>query len=142
MKKQKYLFRAKYIDSDQWVYGGGVWKFDHACLLLGDDHNGEIIIKSVKEKTVGQFIGMKDARGEDLFEGDILRPEPLAAIYKQNSIIEKQSMAFVFRGLKPFANGRVEFSIDTITNPQMKKVPDMVKIGNSVDNPELLKELP
>jgi hypothetical protein len=70
--KPKYFFRAKYIDSNQWVYGGGVWNFPRACLMIGEDHHGEIVIKPVKKETVGQSTGIKDICGALIFEGDVL----------------------------------------------------------------------
>lgn len=67
-------FRAKRLDNGEWIYGD---------LIRPHVHNGaEWMIyppdkplyagKPVDGETVGQFIGIQDAKGNDIYEGDIV----------------------------------------------------------------------
>lgn len=127
MKRQKYLFRAKYIDSNEWVYGGGVWQFERACAMICEDHHGEIVIKPVQPETVGMFSGLKDNCRHKIFEGDIVQG-PLGSIFEVIfsdgcfSLIDHKSNPVK---IQPFKNDKCQFEI----------------IGNTTENPYLLEAI-
>ena len=70
-------FRGKRIDNGEWVYGG--YSFcekdnTHWITVMGLDHISHIgWHQEVVPETVGQFIGIKDRSGTDIFEGDIVQ---------------------------------------------------------------------
>lgn len=137
------LFRGKRSDNGEWISGRNIIKFADGSVYMMEqgeqvrfinhetgnvycmfsNSDSPIFIKIIPE-TVGQFTGMIDKHGNNIFEGDIVRNEKDIRIQKNYEVryLEKYSK-FVL------CNRRVRFSF--LAGHEV--------IGNVFDNPELLE---
>ena len=128
--KREIKFRGKDLRG-QWQYGDLIHN-DETDLLIRQG----CINSFIENETIGQFTGLKDKNGKEIYEGDImqynslLRPEKY---YRYVIAWNPIDMAFGCAGLAhafldcPDIGGGAQITDSTI-------------IGNIHDNPELLTE--
>lgn len=117
-------FRGKSVLNDEWIYGDLVHRINSPKTISPVQINGI----GVKEDTVGQFTGLLDKNGKEIYEGDILfmGNDGYENIYNKVGI---KDGCFGYIGeysgeLLPFCNYNVTEEI----------------VGNIYDNPDLIKE--
>lgn len=115
-------FRAKSLD--------GIWEYGDLNLRCNHPHIHNLIGAKIyiDQDTVGQFTGLYDKNGKEIYEGDIVKTDVSIVRHKKN----KKYRNFAIRYDAPrFWNG-----YDTLLMSEWR----MEVIGNIYDNPELLKE--
>lgn len=115
-------FRAQDIASNKWLFGDIRHHKNDVCIFEQGGNKGE----QVKPETVGQFTGLTDRNGTEIYEGDIL-------LYNGNRrIVEWKYGTF---GLSMHENGFPFQAFYELPVP----IVDSTVMGNVFDNPELKK---
>jgi uncharacterized phage protein (TIGR01671 family) len=129
-KMREIKFRGYRVYSGEWVYGdlihakGNLYVVEKDYFEVDGHHlscNSDTPV-FVDEKTIGQFIGLKDKNGKEIYEGDNLFDEYDEEYY----VAEFENGVFVATG-------------DGFTVDLFEVVKGCSVIGNIHDNKELLK---
>ena len=126
------MFRGKRVDNGKWVYGD---------LLHVSANNPRIIPRDmwlltdfmdqtkryeVDPDTVGQFTGLNDKDGKEIYEGDVVRWMG----YDDEVIFE----------LVEYGDGCFHLDDYAILNCEEIKTNNLIVVGNIHDNPELINK--
>ena len=129
------LFRALWADDSEgvkeWVYGY-LYQDDDGDYIIqkGKDRTGYILSRE-ECKTIGQYTGLKDKNGKEIYEGDI--------VYCINADV------FQKKGVVKFGDGTTMFYIyqgDGCRRPLLQGWRDNQLteiVGNIHENPELIE---
>ena len=131
-------FRAKAVSKNDWVYGNFIHsKRFEGCSNEFRIHEQETGIESdVLEETLGQFTGLHDKNGKEIYEGDIIR---------FNGVNDYSGKSGVVRVVF-WDEDNSGWSVSHLTSEPSRSfaladksmTPDREIIGNIHDNPELL----
>ena len=142
----KYLFRAKRKDNDEWIEGGYCYCGNESYIVVAtrympdtrdwdeaDYYENNPVYKptfiKVYSETVGQYTGLTDKNGKKIFEGDILEfSDRYVVVFWHTHLGCWDSNFLKFTNRE---NGRDDMS--PLNWGYKSKV-----IGNIHDNPELL----
>lgn len=120
-------FRGK-MPNGAWVYGD-FWNHAVYPVIIDEYTNHRL----VDRETVGQFTGLRDADGQEIYEGDVIRTDFLPHMRTTvcNGCVEYRNGAFYVEYIDhTYANlGDLIFYSGTSSTV----------IGNMHDNPELLE---
>ena len=139
-------FRGKRIDTGEWVYGSLI-KFDIGYVITISemtesddslDENNSIVfsaneIAGVNPNSVGQFTGLLDRNGKEIYEGDIVQLDYITTIGKHRIGLSFEVKWCTQEGCWVGWDGFVERALQ-----QTRKM--FVVKGNIYDNPELINE--
>lgn len=143
---RQYKFRAK--SDGQWVYGSHVKTGVGLHYIIPQNLiSNDIIQFSVKKETVGQYTGLKDRNGKEIYENDIVKYTKI--IYTDCSRKEIDDIEESLTGEIYYAEGiwlGIRLSDDTgrlfIAGTVSTDYDNLEfeVIGNIYENPELLKK--
>jgi uncharacterized phage protein (TIGR01671 family) len=114
-------FRGKRLENGEWVYGDLTRYSENMSYITVDLVGGEIY--EVCTETVGQYTGLKDKNGNEIYEGDIIED----ILTAEKEVIEFHGNMFALVSYK----SRFFFTVFRSDEKQI--------IGNIYDNPELLE---
>ena len=117
------LFRGKSENTRDWVYGSLVYsKVENQYYIA--EHDEDELQYPVFAETVGQYTGLTDKNGKQIFEGDIVK-DIAGGIYKV--VYDTEYMRFAFE------QDSIKWGLEGFDS-----IMDFEVIGNIYDNPELL----
>jgi hypothetical protein len=74
---REFKFRGACLTTGSWVYGGGIDTQRDTPRIINQGNYHPVITE-----TIGQFIGIKDCAGVDIYEGDILTGGSVSGLVK------------------------------------------------------------
>lgn len=123
MEKREIKFRGK-DHKDNWVYGSLVSDAETYICDHSLPSDPELPLISVDKKTVGQFTGLHDKNGKEIYEGDVVN-------YVFDGIIFIDNGTYVFFDRGYFGIKRPNFC------PLVSDCEIIEVLGNIYENPEL-----
>lgn len=135
-------FRGKRICTGEWVYGSyapNTYDEEKALIITYFPYDPDYVWEDVDPATVGEYTGMKDKNGKEIYEGDIFKDSsgvlrtvfrvPGGLAFEDNPVAFGYDHRTPIYPYSPLAESQNEAWIS-----QCCEV-----IGNIHDNPELLK---
>ena len=113
MKIEDIKFKAKRLDNGEWVKGDLVHSTSYVGISYPSDEFSDVpIVQRVDPSTVCQFTGLKDCKGNEVWEGDIVRDnyDLLCVDNFYEVVYIEEEGAFAFKSLdkvdnyEPFVN--------------------------------------
>ena len=127
-------FRGKSLETGEWIFGDLIENQGRFFIYKAssettfkDDDDGQIVLvaKEVDQKTVGEYTGLHDAEGKEIYEGDIFQVKAYEPKYE----VCFNKAGFEYRQI----GGTNKYF------PLKRIYSDTYILGNRWDNPELQK---
>lgn len=139
-------FRGKRVDNGEWVHGnyfiderdiedGFIWREIPQIQQRYGDHYQYF---DVIPETIGQYTGLKDKNGKEIYEGDIVNCEKRGAAFYRSVVVYNSIMG---RHDVNAMDCMFPMTLDCCEDDISIDGNDYEVIGNIYENPELLKEV-
>lgn len=130
-------FRGKAKNRENTWFFGDLRVSKGKCWIFPRDEEPAIDKHRVIPKTVGQFTGLTDRKGNKIYEGDIVRRQRRGFI--GNALKDEYDFGVVYYDDDVGAFGYREFPLDYLQIFDKIGTEDIEVIANYHDNPELTK---
>lgn len=128
-------FRGRSVHTDDWCYGSFVNNPDEPTICGFDiwaDGDSDWREEKVEPHTVGQYTGLCDQNGKEIYEGDVVRIDGSICIISWHDYLAQFYLALPEDRPPHYNDAKASVF-------EMMKHYDIEVIGNVHDNPELLK---
>jgi len=121
-------FRGKRVSNNQWVYGDLVQR----SITYISTKEKSFYEYEIDQDTVGQFTGLVDKNGKEIFEGDIVSfyPDEFWKQYRSVVVYKEERCRFELKCGDKFMHNVLHNHLSMV---------DVVVIGNIFDDKQLLK---
>ncbi len=139
-------FRGK-TENNIWKYGSLLKDNPQKIYYIVDNEDGTG--REVLEKTIGQYTGLKDKNGKEIYEGDIVEFKDVGEEgyeYKEGFDFDNIAQVVYKNGIYTLSNfGETDNSYYATNSTDEERLEEVLRngnckvVGNIYDNPELLE---
>ena len=129
----RYKFRGKSVQYYTWRYGNLIIHEDGSMAITegADKFGGQLWSMEVIPESVGQWTGMYDKGGKDIYEGDVVVVSDRGLTAK--GVVQKRVDGMYY--MHPAKQHGRTWGLDPMYNGKTKAI----IIGNVIDSPELME---
>ena len=120
-------FRGKRIDNGEWVHGGIYVDEKQVGILTTEIIGASAVIDEVDPATVGQYTGIKDKKGVEIYEGDIVTGrDALSEGFSFTGFVDHENGSFVIKSAIVTHYRWLDYILETIGN--LHDSPDILEV--------------